>query len=93
MYDLAFETEDMKVEVEWFDNKPFIHCQAYNWSISIYRKHLPLWHYFLTILRENNINNYYSFISKGDNKLLKFQKLMGLKIHKEFETHYLMIGE
>lgn len=92
MRDLVFETDSMRVEVEWFENKPFIHCTVYKWSISVYRKHLPLWNYFISILKENNIKEYYSVIDK-DNKILKFNQMMGLKIAKEFDNHYLMIGE
>ncbi len=92
MYDLVFQTEDMKVEVEWFDNKPFIHCEVYNWSSSVYRKHIHYWNEFISILKQNGIQNYYSLLPKN-NKILKFNKMMGLKIHKELENHYLMIGE
>lgn len=93
MRDIVFETENYKLEVEWFKNKPFLHCDVYMWNISIYRKFVKDWNNFLLILKENGINEWYSVIPKGDSKLLKFQKLFGLQILNEFETYYLMRGK
>jgi len=93
MRDLVFETENYKLETEWFENKPFLHCEVYKWNISIYKKLVKDWNGFLSILKDNQINEWYSIIPKGDSKLLKFQKLFGLQILKETETHYLMRGK
>ena len=89
--DIVFETDAMKVEVEWYDCKPYIHCTVNKWTPSIYKQHLPLWYNFLSLLRANKIPEFYSIIPK-DKKILKFNKLMGLEVFEETETYYLMRG-
>jgi len=67
------------LEAEVVDEIVFIHLEIREWTPSKYKKMKYYWQVVLLSLKNKGIDDIYTVIPDGDDKLYKFQTMFGFK--------------
>jgi len=89
MSDVLWETDFCKVRVKWVVGLPFIHCDVYKWSPSIYREMKKEWPAILKAFSDNGVHTVFSCVPSSDSLVNKWQVMWGMNKEVEADGHIL----
>lgn len=81
------ESEDFEVSGEFLGDGVALHLDLRRWSPSVYKNLLEVVDSLRVLMPDFGISYLWVFIPVGDEKLLKFETMLGFKKHRESKTH------
>lgn len=87
---IVWEDNDFRAEIEVINRQPFMHLEVFNWSKSVAIKMYEQFELAQKLLYIGGARQLFSLIPKSEAKIIKFNRMYGMRFLKEHGDHIIM---